>query len=109
MAILLAAERHRLKTGEWPGSIAAIDPGLLPVAPVDPFTGQAFRMERRDGQILIYSVGPNLKDEHGAYDPTRWMKDGPDDFGTGAWDVALRHQPPGPGVENPEMEKRGRR
>jgi hypothetical protein len=101
MAILLAAERHRLKAGDWPGSIAAIDPGILAVAPVDPFTGQAFRMERRDGQLLIYSVGPNQKDEHGTVDPTRWMKDGPDDYGTGAWDVTFRRRSPGPLVENP--------
>ena len=55
--------------GEWPASIAAIDPDILPNPPIDPFSGQAFRMERRDGQLLIYSIGPNRKDEHGAYDP----------------------------------------
>jgi hypothetical protein len=100
-AILLAAERHRLKTGDWPNSIAAIDPSLLPVAPVDPFTGQTFRMERRDGQLFIYSVGPNGKDEHGAVAPGQLAKEGPDDYGTGAWDVALRRQMPAPGIENP--------
>jgi hypothetical protein len=101
MAILLAAERHRLKTGDWPNSIAAIDLGFLAVAPVDPFTGKAFRMERRDGQLLIYSVGPNREDEHGAVAPGQQTKFGPDDYGTGAWDVPLRRQTPGPGAENP--------
>ena len=42
---MLAAERHRLKTGAWPESIAVLDPEILPSARVDPFTGQAYRME----------------------------------------------------------------
>jgi hypothetical protein len=102
MAILLAAERHRLKAGDWPDSIAAIDPTFLPAAPVDPFSGRPFRVERRDGQFLVYSVGPNGKDEHGTIDPASWMrKELADDYGTGAWDVPLRRQPPAPGVESP--------
>jgi hypothetical protein len=93
-AILLAAERHRRRTGDWPASVAAIDRQILPDPPVDPFSGQPFRLERRDGQLLIHSIGPNLKDEHGAYDVRRWMRGGPDDVGVRAWDVRLRRQPP---------------
>jgi len=92
-AILLAAERHRRKTGDWPKSIAAIDPDILPTAPIDRFSNQPFRLERRDGQFLVYSIGPNLKDEHGTYEPKRWQQHINDDTGTGAWDVALRRQP----------------
>jgi hypothetical protein len=95
-AILLAAERHRRKVGDWPASIAAIDRSILPSAPVDPFSGRSFRMERRDGQLFIYSIGPNLEDEHGAYDPKKWMKGGPDDAGASAWDVSLRRSPADP-------------
>lgn len=93
-AILLAAERHRRKTGDWPTAIDAITPDLLPTRPVDPYSGQPFRLERRDGQIVIYSVGPNLIDEHGAYEPERWFERGHDDVGTSGWDVRLRRQPP---------------
>jgi hypothetical protein len=92
-AILLAAERYRRKAGDWPAAIAAIDPGILPDPPVDPYSGQAFRMERRDGQILIYSIGPDRKDGHGAFDPKRWMSGGPDDVGASVWDVPRRRQP----------------
>ena len=90
--ILLAAERHRRKSGDWPSSVAGIDRALLPDPPVDPFSGQAFKMERRDGRLLVYSIGPDLKDEHGAYDPKRWMKGGPDDVGTSGWDKDRRRQ-----------------
>lgn len=91
--ILLAAERHRQKIGHWPSTIAEIDPEFLPDPPLDPFTGQSFRMERRDGQLIVYSVGPNLTDEHGDCDLKRYNQGFPDDFGTRAWDVNLRRRP----------------
>ena len=90
-AILIAAERHRQKTGDWPASIAAIDHNILPNAPLDPFTGKAFLMLRHDGQVVIYSVGPNLDDEQGATNKNRSVRSGPDDVSARAWDVKLRH------------------
>lgn len=92
-AILLAAERQRRRTGEWPASIEAMDPEILPTPPVDPFSGQPYRIERRDGEFSVYSVGPNLKDDHGEFDKETWRLGGPDDVGTRGWDVALRGQP----------------
>jgi hypothetical protein len=92
--IVLAAERIRRKTGRWPASIAAIDRAILPTPPSDPFSGQTFRMEHRDGQLLIYSIGPNRLDEHGVYDAKGWPQKGPDDVGSSAWDKGLRRQPP---------------
>ncbi len=82
--ILLAAERQRLKTGIWPASVAAIHREILSVAPTDVFSGHEFRMEHRDGQLDVYSIGPNGKDEHGAFDPKTHLEGGPDDFGTSA-------------------------
>ena len=93
-AILIAAERQRRKTGAWPASIAAIDRGILPIAPLDPFTGEPFRMEHHDEQLSIYTIGPNGKDEHGQYEPKKWSVGGPDDAGARAWDVSLRRQAP---------------
>ena len=92
--IVLAAERHRRKTGDWPASIAAIDPSILSDPPIDPYTGQPFRMLRRDGRLLIYSVGPNLNDEEGVFEPKRWQDGVLDDVGSGAWDISKRRQPP---------------
>jgi hypothetical protein len=88
--ILIAAERHRRKTGSWPASIAEIDRSILSAAPVDPYSGRPFRLERRDGKLFIYSIGPNGKDEHGEFDPKRFPKGGLDDVGAVAWDVSLR-------------------
>ena len=96
LAILIAAERHRRKTGRWPESIEAIDRGILAKAPVDPYSGQPFRIEHRDGQLVIYSIGPNRKDEHGEFAPKQWLKVGPDDVGARAWDLNLRRRPAAP-------------
>ena len=94
MAILIAAERQRHRTGRWPASIAEIEPSILSEAPMDPFSGKPFRVEHRNGQFFVYSIGPNGKDEHGEYDPKQWLKSGPDDVGAKAWDLNLRRQPP---------------
>jgi len=64
-AILVAAERHRQTVGKWPESIAAIDKRFLSKAPLDPYTGEPFRMDHHDGELLIYSIGGNRKDERG--------------------------------------------
>jgi hypothetical protein len=90
--ILLAAERHRRKTGSWPTSIATIDPAIIDRLPVDPYSGRSFCMRHRDGQLLIYSIGSNLQDENGAYDPKRWQEKVRDDVGAAGWDVPLRRQ-----------------
>lgn len=102
--LLVAAEQHRLRHGDWPATLAAIDRDILPTPPPDPFTGQPYRMEHRGGRLSIYSMGPNGRDEHGAYNTRTYSTGGPDDFGTGAWDVALRRQSPRPREPNPTPE-----
>jgi hypothetical protein len=98
--ILLAAERHRRKTGAWPASVEDISPEILPDPPTDPFSGQPFRMEHRDGRLVVYSIGPNRLDEHGALDLNRWGKHRLDDPGAVGWDVNLRRTSPS-GEEEP--------
>jgi hypothetical protein len=93
--ILIAAERHRQKTGAWPASIAEIDAEVMPQAPIDPYSGQSFHMEHRDRQLFVYSVGPNGEDEHGKFDPKKLPNFGHDDLGASAWDVSLRGLEPG--------------
>ncbi len=94
--LLLAAERHRRKTGAWPSDVAGIDRGILPSAPVDEFSGGPFRMDYREGELVVYSIGPNGIDEGGAYNPRMWSYGGPDDAGARAWDVSLRRATPVP-------------
>ncbi len=101
-AILIAAERHRKKTGKWPESVAAIDRTLLRNPPADPFTGASFRLEHHDGQLFVYSLGPNGMDEHGAYSHRTWMSGLDDDAGAQLWDVTERGRkvPPEPDIDD---------
>jgi hypothetical protein len=91
-AIVMAAERHRQRTGAWPESIGAIAPDILSHPPIDPFSGQPYIFKRRDGRLIVYSIGSNGRDQHGAYDPKRRTIEGPDDVGATVWDVALRRR-----------------
>jgi hypothetical protein len=96
MILLIAAERQRRKTGEWPATLAAIDPAILPSQPLDPFSGRPFLMKHADGRLIIYTIGPNRKDESGAYEPKKWSSGGPDDLNAIGWDVDHRNQPSHP-------------
>ncbi|MFO0961098.1 MAG: hypothetical protein U0800_27265 [Isosphaeraceae bacterium] len=108
MALLIAAERHRRKTGQWPESIESIDPEILPVAPLDPFSGEPFRVTRVEGKFLVHSVGYNGIDDGGEYDPNTWRLGIADDVGAAAWDVALRGRPPSESLE-PDPDTEGER
>jgi hypothetical protein len=108
-AILVAAERHRRKNGGWPTSIDVIDRGILTGAPGDPFAGAPFQMTYDEGQLRVYSVGPNGVDEHGSYDTGRFMRGESDDAGALVWDVSLRRQPVPKDVDAIELIEQVRR
>jgi hypothetical protein len=41
-------------------------PKYLDEVPADPFDGNPLRMSAKDGGVLIYSIGPDGKDDGGA-------------------------------------------
>src|SRR5262249_51624559 len=92
--VLLASERHRRKTGNWPESVQAISSEVLTNPPVDPYSGQPFVFDRSNGRLIVHSIGPNLKDDQGARDSRYDITHGPDDSGATGWDVTLRAQSP---------------
>lgn len=62
----LAVQRYRLAHGgELPESLAALVPALLPVVPVDPFTGEEMKYLRQGKGFVVYSVGTNRTDDGG--------------------------------------------
>lgn len=65
----IALQRHRLATGRHPDALTDLVPVWLPSLPRDPFDAKPLRYQKRsDLEYLLYSVGPNGKDENG--DPT---------------------------------------
>jgi len=57
----IAAARHRLRHGDWPTADQ-----LAP--PTDPYTGDPLIYRRDDDRCVIYSVGADGVDQHGADD-----------------------------------------
>lgn len=89
---VLALERHRLRHGSYPESLAALVPSFLSAVPVDFQDAQPLRYRREaDGLFRLWSVGENGTDEGGnnefpaatallatppvAVRPRHWMND----------------------------------
>jgi len=65
----LALERHRAAHGEYPAALAALDPQLLSPAPDDTFTGAPLIYRRTAEGFLLYSAGPDGRDDGGKRRP----------------------------------------
>jgi hypothetical protein len=64
--VALAATRYRLDHGDYPATMDALVPDYLAAIPVDPFDGQPLRFKKSgDGSVVIYSIGPDGKDNGG--------------------------------------------
>ncbi|MFO0810896.1 MAG: hypothetical protein U0746_19885 [Gemmataceae bacterium] len=86
----VAVEEFRVRTGDWPKSLAALGIAL----PDDPYTGKPLLLKWLADGVAVYSVGPNGRDDGGTlmdYYPQR-----PEDYDIGVrlWDVPHRNQPP---------------
>lgn len=71
-ALACALERHRLATGQFPETLAALAPQYIARVPADILTGAPLKYRRTErGAFLLYSVGWNLTDEGGEPSPTK--------------------------------------
>jgi hypothetical protein len=64
--LAIAAHRHRLEHGEFPATLSELGDNAGLLVPRDPFDGQPLRMVRRGDQLVLYSIGPDGKDDQGA-------------------------------------------
>ena len=76
--VAVELEEHRRSTGAYPESLDELRLKHLEELPLDPFSGKSFHYEKRPGGYLLYSVGPNGKDDAGT--PRTPGADGPDDI-----------------------------
>jgi hypothetical protein len=67
----IAAELYRLDHGAYPKSLEALTPKYLAALPNDTFSGQPLLFKSLPDGVLIYSVGPNGKDDGGVNDESR--------------------------------------
>jgi hypothetical protein len=69
--IACALERHRLRLGHYPATLAALMPEFLSRIPNDIIGGQPFRYQAsNDQRFRLYSIGWNEVDDGGV--PTAW-------------------------------------
>ncbi len=62
----IALKRYQLKHGNYPATLASLVPEFLPAVPLDPVDGKPLHYHpNADGTFLLYSVGPNGKDDGG--------------------------------------------
>ncbi|MGA2534279.1 MAG: hypothetical protein ABSG19_14735 [Candidatus Aminicenantales bacterium] len=79
----LACKIYKARTGRYPENLEALVPDILPEVPVDPFTGKPLVYKMENGELLIYSLGSNQKDDGGRSSPiTQLVMEKDDDW---AW------------------------
>jgi len=65
-AVALAAERYRIKRGDWPTSLSQLVPKHLAAVPLDPFDEKPVRYAAIPSGRVVYSIGPDRVDGNGA-------------------------------------------
>jgi len=78
----LACKIFKNRTGRYPENLEALVPDILPEVPIDPFTGKPLAYKIENGELLIYSLGSNQKDDggRGTYLITQQIMDKDDDW-----------------------------
>jgi hypothetical protein len=61
MAIVACAQ----KLGRYPRDLREVEATLGLALPVDPFTGKPMLYKEEPGGFVVYSTGPDLKDDNG--------------------------------------------
>lgn len=73
----IAIERHRLRHGRAPDSLARLVPEFLREPPLDYMIGQPLRYETNpDGSVVLYSVGEDGREDAGLGDDLVWPRPG---------------------------------
>ena len=89
----IAVERFRLAhNGKLPEDLSSLVPNFLDKIPFDPFDGQPLRYKRTANGFVVYSIGPDEKDD-GAIEPPPGPKP------KSLWDVTFIVERPQPANE----------
>lgn len=63
--VAIAAERYRMRHGDWPAALGDLAPEFLAELQVDPFTNEPLKYVRDARGIVVYSVGEDGVDSSG--------------------------------------------
>jgi hypothetical protein len=67
----LALREYRERHAGYPPKLEGLVPQCLTAVPVDPFSGQPLRYRRQGEGYVLYSVGPDGKDDGGTPSSSR--------------------------------------
>lgn len=91
-AAAVAVERYRREKRHWPDGWADLVPGFLREVPADPYDGAPLRYGRLGDGVVVYSLGPDRRDDGGSLSRSSPSPLGTD-VGFRLWDVKRRAQP----------------
>lgn len=66
LRVELALHAYRSQHAAYPATLEQLVPSEVAAVPVDPFSEQPLRYRREGSAYVLYSVGPDLKDDQGA-------------------------------------------
>ncbi len=64
LRVAIALQRYRGQHGRWPAALDELTPVHIKEVPIDTFSGQPLRYERRGGHYVLWSVGRDGVDDH---------------------------------------------
>jgi len=73
--LALALKIYQQKHANYPDSLTSLAPEIIPEIPVDPFTGKDYIYRKEGKGFIVYSIGPNEKDDNGIYDTKKNQDD----------------------------------
>lgn len=62
---VLAVRLYKMEKGRYPQRLDELVPQYLDEVPLDPFDLKPLRYKKRQGKWIIYSIGPDCKDDGG--------------------------------------------
>jgi hypothetical protein len=92
--VALSLQDYKFAHGQYPASLADLQKTLDWTIPLDPFSGQALLYRTEGAEFVVYSVGPDLRDD-GGKPPAGgdWRLDEPGDI---VWGSEWHTPPPAP-------------
>ena len=81
----LGLKLYKQKNGAYPDTLDKLAPEFLDIIPVDPFTGQVLVYRKNGLGFVLYSVGPDMKDDNGTPELRKTRKT-PPKSGNFVWD-----------------------